>query len=86
MQTARPDVGPTLDVRVIPPPQKHPTIFNTFFALAAGESFTLLNDHDPKPLHYHFKAEHQGQFEWEYLESGPELWRVRIGKPSSAGQ
>lgn len=78
---SRPDVGAVLDVRVIPPPQKHPTIFTTFNRLAAGESFTLLNDHDPKPLHYHFKAEHEGQFEWEYLESGPSVWRVRIGKP-----
>ena len=60
----------------------HP-IFNTFFALSAGESFTLINDHDPKPLHYHFKAELPGKFEWEYLEAGPQVWRVRIGKPSA---
>ena len=72
--------SPELDVRVIPPSQKHPTIFGRWSALAPGESFTLVNDHDPKPLYYHFQAEHTGQFEWEYLEEGPQVWRVRIGK------
>ena len=41
------------------------------------------NDHDPRPLYYHFNAELPGRFEWEYLETGPEVWRVRIGKPRS---
>jgi len=69
-----------LDVRVIPSPQKHPAIFGRWSALAPGESFMLINDHDPKPLYYQFQAEHTGQFEWEYLEQGPQVWRVRIGK------
>lgn len=70
----------SLDVRVIPPPQKHTTIMAKFEALPPGASFMLINDHDPKPLRYQFQAEHEGRFEWEYLESGPEVWRVRIGK------
>ena len=70
----------TLDVRVIPPAQKHPTIFQTFEALAPGEAFELLNDHDPKPLHYQLMYEHEGEFTWVYLEEGPQIWRVRIGK------
>jgi len=72
-----------LDVRTIPPRQKHPTIFNTFNALGAGESFLLVNDHDPKPLYYQFSAEMAGRFEWEYVESGPQIWKVRIGKPKA---
>src|SRR5690606_5823715 len=35
----------TLDVRVIPPREKHPTIFSTFEALDPGNSFVLINDH-----------------------------------------
>ncbi len=70
-----------LDVRIIAPRDKHPTIFNKFHALGAGESFMLVNDHDPKPLYYQFAAEHAGAFEWEYLEKGPQVWKVRIGKP-----
>lgn len=73
----------TLDVRVIPPREKHPAIFHTFGSLQPGESFVLVNDHDPKPLRYQLEAEHAGEFEWEYLENGPDTWRVRLGKTAS---
>jgi uncharacterized protein (DUF2249 family) len=69
-----------LDVRVIPPREKHPAIFETFKALEVGESFVLVNDHDPKPLRYQFEFEHAGEFTWDYLEEGPVVWRVRIGR------
>ncbi len=72
--------GAHLDVRELSPRQRHPLIFETWQALAPGQSFTLINDHDPKPLYYHFAAEHSGRFDWQYLEEGPEVWRVRIGK------
>jgi uncharacterized protein (DUF2249 family) len=71
----------TVDVRTIIPRERHPLIFNTFHGLAPGEAFLLVNDHDPKPLYYQFKAELGEVFDWEYLESGPEVWKVRIGKP-----
>ena len=45
-----------------------------------GESFVLVNDHDPKPLYYQFEAEHTGQFSWNYLQQGPQLWQVEIGR------
>ncbi|HKJ33484.1 MAG TPA: DUF2249 domain-containing protein [Balneolales bacterium] len=67
-----------LDARVIPPVDKHPTIFRTFDALAKDESFVLINDHDPKPLHYQFEAERNGEYKWEYLEQGPQVFRVEI--------
>ncbi|MEX2608591.1 MAG: DUF2249 domain-containing protein [Gemmatimonadota bacterium] len=69
-----------LDVRVIPPREKHPAIFQTFGALEEGESFVLVNDHDPKPLRYQFDYEHTGQFGWEYLDEGPTVWRVEISR------
>ncbi|MBF6593441.1 MAG: DUF2249 domain-containing protein [Thermaceae bacterium] len=70
----------TLDVRSIAPRERHPQIFNLFDGLKPGEAFELVNDHDPKPLFYQFNAERGGQFGWDYLEQGPEVWRVRIGK------
>lgn len=72
-----------VDVRTIIPRERHPLIFRTFDALQPGESFELVNDHDPKPLYYQFAAEHEGQFTWDYLEEGPEVWRVRIGRPAA---
>ena len=46
----------------------------------------LVNDHDPKPSYYQFQAEMPGEFSWNYLESGPDNWRVSICKlaPSAA--
>ncbi len=70
----------TVDVRPVPPRERHPRIFGTFDALPGGESFLLMNDHDPKPLFYQFQAERPGQFDWQYLEQGPEVWRVQIGR------
>jgi uncharacterized protein (DUF2249 family) len=69
-----------LDVRPIPPRDKHATIFRTFDGLAAGEHFVLVNDHNPKPLFYEFQAERAGAFSWTPLEEGPDVWRIAIGK------
>jgi uncharacterized protein (DUF2249 family) len=69
-----------LDVRNTAPRDRHPLIFNTFDKLQADGSFVLLNDHDPQPLYYQFLHVREDQFSWEYLEQGPDEWRVRIGK------
>lgn len=69
-----------LDVRPIPGRLKHTRIFECWRALAAGDHFVLLNDHDPVPLRYQFEAEFAGAFAWEYLEDGPEEFRVKITK------
>ncbi|WP_022917577.1 DUF2249 domain-containing protein [Ruania albidiflava] len=73
----------TLDVRNEIPKRRHELIFEHYFALAAGESFLLVNDHDPKPLYYQFAAEHEGQFSWEPVDQGPEVWSVRIGRTAA---
>ena len=69
-----------VDVREIVPRERHPLIFNIFDALIGDEQFTLVNDHDPKPLYYQFLHERPEQFTWEYLEEGPTVWRVAIGR------
>jgi uncharacterized protein (DUF2249 family) len=71
-------VAATVDVRSIAPRERHPLIFSTFNSLGSGQAFELVNDHDPKPLYYQFQAEMPGQFAWDYLQSGPDEWRVRI--------
>jgi uncharacterized protein (DUF2249 family) len=47
----------TLDVRDIPPAERHPTIHDAFADLESGEALTLVNDHEPKPLFYEMAAE-----------------------------
>lgn len=78
MQTAENTIE--LDVRPIMPREKHLTIHATFDRLNAGQKLMLINDHDPKPLYYEFSFEKAGRFEWQYLEQGPEVWKVVITK------
>jgi uncharacterized protein (DUF2249 family)/iron-sulfur cluster repair protein YtfE (RIC family) len=79
-----PAVKTTLDLRQLPPPQRHPLVFQTFDALQPGETFQLINDHDPKPLYYQFKFERDGEFTWDSVEAGPLAWRVNIAKTAKA--
>lgn len=69
-----------LNVTLIEPRLKHPTIFKHFDALKEGEAFEILNDHDPKPLYYQLLGERGNIFTWTYLEKGPQWWRVQIKK------
>lgn len=69
-----------LNVSEIEPKLKHPTIFQHFDMLEAGEGFMIDNDHDPKPLYYQLLGERGNIFTWEYLEEGPDRWKVRIAK------
>lgn len=46
-----------LDLRDLPPADRHPKIHAAFDDLEAGEALTIVNDHDPKPLFYELKAE-----------------------------
>lgn len=72
-----------LNVTLLEPRQKHPTIFVRFDELAEGESLTIHNDHDPKPLYYQLLGERGNIFTWEYLQEGPEWWKVKISKKIS---
>jgi uncharacterized protein (DUF2249 family) len=73
-----------VDVRSLVPAQRHATIFQLVDELAPGAAFVLVNDHDPKPLYYQLEAEYPKQFSWTYLERGPQVWRVEIGKLARA--
>jgi uncharacterized protein (DUF2249 family) len=74
----------SIDVREIPPPQRHSLIFGRFDALQPGEVLQLTNDHDPKPLRLQLESRSANQFQWAYLQSGPDLWQVQITKVAKA--
>lgn len=67
-----------LDVTVIEPRFKHSTIFQKFDSLQPGQGFVIHNDHDPRPLYYQLLGERGDIFTWEYLQSGPDAWKVQI--------
>lgn len=46
-----------LDLRDVPPPERHPKVMAAFDELDPGESLTLVNDHEPRPLYYQLREE-----------------------------
>lgn len=76
-----PDFAAKIDVREIKIPQdKLSTIYSTFDSLAPGEKMEILNDHAPEHLHIKLSTDRGGQFDWRYLEEGPDVWRISIQK------
>ncbi len=67
-----------LDLRDTPRPQRHPLVFTAFDRLEEGESFVLINDHDPQPLRRQLERMREAEVAWEYIERGPEFFRIRI--------
>ena len=72
-----------LDVRQMRKPDKHPAIFAAYAELVVGQSFVLVNDHEPKHLRDEFGVEQPGSHQWEYVQQGPDVWRIRITKLAS---
>ncbi len=70
------------DIRPFPPTQRHEMFYQAFADIKPGEAFEFINNHDPRPLYYQMEAESKEPFRWEYLEKGPEVWRVRVVKES----
>lgn len=69
---------PAIDVRVIPPRDRHPLIFASLEALKPRGSFMIVSDHEPRPLQYQLQTRFPGLFDWRFVEQGPETWRVVI--------
>ncbi len=69
-----------LDLRSMVVFERHPKIFDTWEKLNQGETLQIINDHDPKPLHYQFEGEYKDSYEWAYVQKGPKDWIVNITK------
>jgi uncharacterized protein (DUF2249 family)/quercetin dioxygenase-like cupin family protein len=69
-----------LDVRGLPKPEKHPTIFKAYADLSVGEALVLVNDHDPRHLHDEFEVEYPGGYGWQYVAKDRGAYRIRISK------
>jgi uncharacterized protein (DUF2249 family) len=73
-----------LDVRIIELKDRFDRIMEAYDALAVEEALLLTAEHDPKCMYYTLRATRgDDAFAFEYLEDGPEKWRVRITKTSN---
>lgn len=73
---------PELDARAVPHAIRHATIFGALEGVRAGGGMVLVAPHDPLPLLAQVEQRYEGAFTVEYLERGPEAWRlafVRVG-------
>ncbi|MEO7060580.1 MAG: DUF2249 domain-containing protein [Lapillicoccus sp.] len=70
------DQYPELDARAIPHAIRHATIFGALAAIRPGGGMVLVAPHDPKPLLAQVEQRNPGVFAVEYLEQGPQDWRL----------
>ncbi|MFZ5988167.1 MAG: DUF2249 domain-containing protein [Bacillota bacterium] len=75
------DIKLQIDIRVIPPKDRYPTVYSAFQGISNNEKIELINDHDLRPLlEYKFSADFPNQYAWQYIEQGPDVWRVIVEK------
>lgn len=72
--------GRSIDVRAMPPRERHPRIFAEFDALADGEELQLTTDHEPRPLRGEFEQKRAGEFLWQQRCIGYRHWEAGIRK------
>ncbi|SES48750.1 Uncharacterized conserved protein, DUF2249 family [Pedococcus cremeus] len=69
---------PELDARTVPHAIRHATIFGALDAVRTGSGMVLVAPHDPQPLLKQLEGRAPGAFAVDYLERGPEAWRLRF--------
>jgi uncharacterized protein (DUF2249 family) len=68
-----------LDVRAVEPKHRLETIMSAWKRLHSGDELELTVDHDPKCMYYTLVVDHgEAAFSFEYLESGPLVWKVKV--------
>lgn len=70
-----------LDVRPVEPKDRFERIMGAYEELTGDEALELTVDHDPKCMYYTLRATRgEDAFSFDYLEEGPETWRVLVRK------
>ncbi|MEO7069930.1 MAG: DUF2249 domain-containing protein [Nostocoides sp.] len=80
-ETDGPD-HPELDARAIPHAIRHATIFGALDAVRPGCGLVLVAPHDPKPLLAQLERRTPGGFDVQYLQRGPDAWRLAFVRHS----
>ncbi len=67
---------PELDARAVPHAIRHATIFGALDGIRVGGGLVLVAPHDPQPLLAQIERRTPGAFSVEYLQRGPDAWRL----------
>lgn len=76
---------PELDARAVPHAIRHATVFGALDAVRPGGGLVLVAPHDPLPLLAQVEQRSPGVFEIDYLERGPEAWRLAFVRTGVEG-
>ncbi|HET6652715.1 MAG TPA: DUF2249 domain-containing protein [Nocardioides sp.] len=74
---------PELDARSIPHAIRHATVLGALDTVRVGQGLVLLAPHDPLPLLAQIDRREPGAFAVDYLQRGPETWRLRLVRTGS---
>ncbi|CAL8979852.1 DUF2249 domain-containing protein [Rhodoplanes serenus] len=69
-----------IDVRALPPGSCRNVIFRAIADLGDATALVVAAPHDPAPLREYLAVAHPDEFDWTYVEQGPDVWRVRISR------
>jgi uncharacterized protein (DUF2249 family) len=69
---------PVLDARMVPHAIRHATIFEALDCVGSGSGLVLVAPHDPLLLLTQVEQRSPGLFSIDYLERGPQAWRIRF--------
>ncbi len=74
------DSTPELQVSALPKVIRHAAIIGGLTSMKAGEKLVLVVNHDPLPLLSQLERVAPGALALEYLERGPEVFRLEFTK------
>lgn len=74
---------PELDARAVPHAIRHATIFGALDGVRPGGGLVLVAPHDPLPMLAQLERRSPGTFTVEYLQRGPEAWRLQLVRRSA---
>ncbi|HEX6074355.1 MAG TPA: DUF2249 domain-containing protein [Micromonosporaceae bacterium] len=77
-------IDPRIDVRQVPHGERHAKVLTALDAVPVEGALVLVAPHAPRPLLNQIQDLYPGQFGVEWLQSGPEVWQVRLQRAASA--
>lgn len=69
---------PELDARAIPHAIRHASIFGALDSLTPGAGMVLVAPHDPLPLLDQTRSRYGDTMGVDYLQRGPDAWRLQF--------